>query len=109
MSKIYDIAFRMGVLFNVLLFTLLNVGSYIIAHNNFVKGEIERESAQINVSWANYGFSWGFPFGWEEKINVIEGAGGILNIIIAVFCGFAFGFLFKFIWSQISSRRIELK
>ena len=110
MSKIYNTAFQFGVVFNILLFTLLNVGSYIIAHNDFVKREIERENSLINFSGGNYGFSWGFPFVWEAKyFNIIEGGGAILNVIVWVVCGLLFGFLFKYIWSKVSSRRIELK
>ena len=104
MSKIYTIAFRMGVLFNVLLFTILNVASYKIA-------VIESEKIHSEIMFSPCcRFSWGFPFGWEEKLfDVIEGGGAILNVLIAVFCGFMFGFLFKFVWSKISSPNTELK
>ena len=72
-------------------------------HQEYMNREIKFSSV--------YGFpSWGFPFNWDENFfTIINGAGGILNILIATFCSFVFGFLFKFIWSKISARRIELK
>jgi len=104
MSKIYDIAFRMGVLFNVLLWTILNIISYAIAENRHF------EFIRKYAFGSDYRFAWGFPFKWSEKyFNVIEGAGIILNVFIMVSCGFLFGFLFKFIWSKISRNRAELK
>ena len=102
---IYNIAFRMGVLFDVLLFTILNVLSFTAAGNNFMNGRRE----EMNFG-PHDGVPWGFPFRWNEKLfNVIEGGGAILNIFITVLGGFIFGFMFKFIWSKISSRRVELK
>jgi hypothetical protein len=104
MSKIYDIAFRMGVLFNILLFTILNIISYTVAENRHF--EFTRKYA----FGSDYGFAWGFPFKWSEKyFNVVEGAGTVLNVLIYVACGFFFGFLFKFIWSKISRHWAELK
>ncbi len=104
MSKIYDIAFRMGVLFNILLFTILNIVSYKIAED-----EVARKQAEI-ISFAPCcRIKWGIPFDWDAKYFVIEGAGAIFNIIIIAFCAFAFGFLFKFVWSKISQRNAELK
>lgn len=103
MNKVYDIAFRMGVLFNVVLFTVLNVASYKSAESEY----LEREPWAF--SCCNSIGSWGFPFDWTEKYSMIEGAGTIFNIIIMAACGFAFGFLFKFVWSKISRQRTELK
>ena len=55
MSKIYNIAFRMGVLFNVLLFIALNLISFVNAHNRFIEGQ-----NGIRFSgWIDY--TWGFP------------------------------------------------
>lgn len=77
MSKIYDIAFRMGVLVNVLLFTVLNVISYKIAENEFIRRQIYWEQSEIKFSGIERFGSWGFPFDWDAKYFVIEGAGAI--------------------------------
>jgi hypothetical protein len=104
MSKIYNMAFQFGVVFNVLLFTFLNIISFLHASNNYKS--IERS---IIYSPAGYEPRWGFPFAWGETyFNIVEGGGTILNILIWVICGFLFGFLFKFAGSKISSRRVEL-
>ena len=109
MSKIYDIAFRMGVLFNVLLFTVLNVVSFKLAENDYLRRLAEYERSETRISFGVSWDSWGIPFDWTTKYFMIEGAGTILNIIIMAACGFAFGFLFKLVWSKISGHRAELK
>ena len=106
MPKFYNKPFKVGVLFIIVIFIGFNFVSYFAAYRNhqeYMNREIKFSSV--------YGFpSWGFPFNWDENFfTVIDGAGGIINILIAAFCSFVFGFLFKFIWSKISSRRIELK
>lgn len=108
MSKVYTIAFRMGVLFNVVLFTALNTISFIAAESEYLQRQIERERSGISFPCCDGIGSWGFPFDWTEKHSIIEGAGAILNIIIVAACGFAFGFLFKFVWSKISRARGEI-
>ena len=109
MSKVYNIAFRMGVLFNVLLWTSLNVVSFKSAESEFLQRQIERERSELKFPCCDYMENWGVPFNWTAKYLVIEGAGTILNIIIIAACGFAFGFLFKFVWSKISHQQNELK
>lgn len=108
MSKVYTIAFRMGVLFNILLWTILNVVSFKKAESEFFQRRIERERSGLNFPCCDYIGSWGVPFDWTETYFVIGGAGTILNIIIMTACGFAFGFLFKFVWSKISRRGVGL-
>lgn len=109
MSKVYNTAFRMGILFNILLWTTLNVANYKIAEGDFIRRQIESENSQISFGGGVRFGKWGTPFDWDAKYFVIEGAGAILNILTMAVCGFFFGFLFKFVWSKISSRRIELK
>ena len=99
-GKVYDIAFRMGVLFNILLFTIFNIVSFVIAQNKHLAGRGE-------IHFPDYGFGWGFPFVWGEQFFVVEGAGTILNVVIWVFCGFFFGFFFKFVWSKIVRRGVK--
>jgi hypothetical protein len=99
MSKIYDTAFRMGVLFSIFLFTILNVLSLTVT----------KKRAE-EITFGIGGSNWGFPFDWEGKFfNVIEGGGAIMNILVAVACSFMFGFLSKFAWPKISQPRAELK
>ncbi len=102
MSKIYNTAFEFGAVFNILLFTILNITSYKIAENEYLK------SGLVNFA-PNNGFRWGFPFNWGENYSVFIEGSSILNIIVAAFGCLVFGFLFKFVWSKISSNRAELK
>jgi hypothetical protein len=101
MSKIYDIAFRMGVLFNILLWTMLNLATYIAARN-----EVNRAGVTFSSST---GYSWGVPFGMFRGRMLWDEYAMVANAVIYVACGFFFGFLFKFVWSKISRRRIEVK
>lgn len=94
----------MGVLFNVLLWTILNVISFKSAESKLLQRQIERERPEIKFPCCDHMGSWGVPFDWDAKYLVIEGAGTIFNIIIMAAFGFAFGFLFKLVWSKISRR-----
>jgi len=97
-SKVYDIAFRMGVLFNILLFTILNI----------ISSEINRREFENSEIWfAPAGYNWGFPFNWGENYWIITEGYSILNIIAAIFGSLFFGFLFKLVWSIISRRSAE--
>jgi hypothetical protein len=102
MSKIYDIAFQMGVLFNLLLFTILNVANFNVAENEYLN------SGLVNFA-PNNGFRWGFPFNRGENYSVIIEGGSILNIIAVILGSLLFGFLFRFVWSKISRHRANLK
>ncbi len=102
-SKVYDIAFRMGVLFNVLLFTALNLLTFLETRNNFH----DLENSGIGAFPIN-GWNWGFPcpaFNYPDF--QIYSVYLIINTGIYVLCGFMFGFLFKFVWSKISRRGAE--
>lgn len=93
MSKVYDIAFGMGIMFNVLLFVTLNAVSSIIN---------QRAAESSGIEFAPAGYNWGFPFNWGEDYSMILEAGSILNFgALLLGCVF-FGFLFKIIWSGIS-------
>jgi hypothetical protein len=108
MSKIYNIAFRMGVSLNILLFTMLNVISFKLAENDYIRRRMEWEKSEIKFSGGGPSLGgWGLPFDWNAKYFVIEGAGAILNIIIMAACGFAFGFLFKFVWKKFTAKRLR--
>jgi hypothetical protein len=106
MYKLYNKAFNIGVLFNILLFTVFNLLSYFAAY----KRSHEYTDMMIGISPVRRFPSWGFPFAWEgTNFNIIWFGNEALNFLIIAFCGFAFGFLFRFIWSKIPSRRAELK
>jgi hypothetical protein len=88
----------MGVLFNILLFTLLNIASRVIARKN-----CEQESLEAPF-WGHFGYSWGFPIEMFRNVYLAHPFLLVFNIAIYVACGFFFGFLFKFVWSKISRR-----
>ena len=103
MSKIYDIAFRMGVLFSVLLFTILNIASFVMARKNYARESLEAPF------FGHFGYSWGFPIEMFRNEGRFEPFLLVFNTAIYVACAFFFGFLFKFVWSKISRRGAELK
>lgn len=97
MSKIYDIAFRMGVLFNILLWTILNIADFFATRNDFLYWE------NRGIKFSHIGdFDWGIPFSMFVGHELFNAFNLVLNTIVYVFCGFFFGFLFKFVWSKIS-------
>lgn len=62
------------------------------------------------MSPANGFPDWGFPFGWNQTFpNLMFIYGGMLNFLVIIFCGFVLGFMLKPIFSEILSRRAELK
>ena len=94
MSKIYDIAFWVGVSFYISLFTFLNVSS--LEAN---RSEYENRAIQM----APAGYNWGFPFNWGERYSMIVEGGTIFNLIAALFGSLVFGLLFNFAWTKIQS------
>ncbi len=95
MSKIYNTAFKMGVLFNILLFTLLNIASHIIVRKNYAQESLEAPF------FGHFGYRWGFPIEMFQNEHLAHPFLLVFNVAIYVACGFCFGFLFKFIWSKI--------
>ncbi len=107
MSKIYDDSFKIGFLFNIFVFVVLNIISASIAYNEYINQEIK---------FAHGGYSWGFPFemfdnysGYPQNNIGFTPVGLVLNTISLVISGYCFGFLSKFIRSKISSHCAELK
>ncbi len=111
MSKIYNKAFKVGFLFNILLFIFFNFLSYLAACEKH-RESMNRDKGIIFGPAGGFP-DWGFPFGWDEiyldSIVSMYARGGAVNFLIIVFCSFVFGFLFRFAWSKILSRRIEIK
>lgn len=56
----------------------------------------------------------GFPFAYHQESSLVNSAGylwfGVIaDTLIAIIFSFVIGLIFRFVWSKISSRRIELK
>lgn len=100
MTELYNKAFKIGALLSLLLFIHLNYLSYSDSHAKYQK-YLSKEAKFAPA----LGFpDWGYPFHWNEKyFGVIEGGGGIVNIITIAVCCFAFGFLFKIVSSKFSA------
>jgi hypothetical protein len=106
MYKLYNKAFKVGVLFSILLFAIFNLLSYFAAYKRYV----EFRNVENNIAPVSRSFRWGFPFDWQGQVFYMTGDSIALNGLIIAFCSFTFGFLFRFIWLKIiSSRRVELK
>jgi hypothetical protein len=99
-SKIYTIAFRMGVLFDIVLFTIFNVASFIVNQSEY---------ENRGIYFAPAGFKWGFPFDWGRQYAMLVEGGTIFNLVFWIAGGFFFGFTFKFVWSKIPERSALLK
>lgn len=106
MSKIYDKPFKFGVLLSGLIFLFGNVVSYIPAIRNYSQC-MERGGEFRTPSGCDFS-SWGFPFVWNDKSYAnFEEFSGILNIFIIFFSSIAIGFIFQFIWSKLSARKLR--
>ncbi len=106
MSKIYNNAFKVGFLCNILLFVVLNTVSRNVSYNEYIN------SGTYQSHFGEY--SWGFPFEMYRYypgyfVDGFTPKGVILNTFVIGFCGFVVGLLFKFIWSKLSSRHSPLK
>jgi len=94
MSKLYNKAFKVGVYVNILIFVILNIISFIIAHNEYMNRE---------TNFAHDGYSWGFPFelyryfiGHPSDVGFsLEGT--FLNTLFIAICSFAVGLFFRFL------------
>lgn len=92
MSKIYNRAFKVGVAFNILIFAVLNVISFVRSYREYTRSAMRLSGDR--------GIDWGVPFSWFLDTGI--GLGLILNVsVIAFFC-FFFGFLFKFISQRLA-------
>lgn len=108
MSKIYDSAFKIGVIFSILVFLILNFISFVISQRDYYASGIS--------GFAHSGYSWGFPFelyrnyfGYPHNEIGFTGQGVVLNAFVLVFFSFVIGFLFRFVWSNASARISSLK
>ncbi|HEX8289582.1 MAG TPA: hypothetical protein VF556_16485 [Pyrinomonadaceae bacterium] len=68
------------------------------------------------IKFAHDGYSWGFPFelyrnylGYPHNDIGFTPEGVVINTFIITICSFIVGFLFKFIRSKMSERRVKLK
>ena len=97
MSKVYDIAFRMGVLFNVLLWTVLNLTAFLNA-----RSDVERVGLTFSDSIS---YSWGIPFEMFRGRMLWDEYAMVANAVVYVTGGFFFGFLFKYVNARNSTER----
>ena len=81
MSKLYNTPFRVGFAFNILVFAVLNIAS-------FINSRYEVANFGVVFNLVIYP-RWGFP----TKIYTTEGA--IVGGFIIGICSFLSGFLFK--------------
>lgn len=86
MCKIYNKAFKFGVAFNVVLFVVLNIASFVVGYR-------EHNSRLIRFAPHN-DFPWGVPFDWSWGDEI--GLGFALNIFAITACSFTLGFVFRF-------------
>ena len=79
-SKLYNRAFKVGVGFNIALFTIFNVVSYLNAHS----------AVKIQFSVAP---AWGFSFSRTSGDSLAF----MVNIVVIASCSFIVGFLFRYL------------
>ncbi len=97
MYKVYDTAFKFGVGVTILIFSTLNLISYSLA----IREDTNRKANGIEFSNCCFGPSWGFPFDMTDFTPFS------FNIFTIAGCGFILGFVFKFVWSKISSSSLN--
>ena len=101
MSKIYNKAFKIGICFNVLVFTILNIISFVVSRNEHITAW--NSGLRIGI----YGdYSWGFPFEMFSGVELFRVENVVINTFIISGCGFVLGFLFKFAWSKFASHKL---
>lgn len=100
--ELYDIAFKIGFIFTVLVFAVLNLINYF---NSVAK---EKHSIQFS----NYlGPQWGFPFPMvnHSGYSGIEPFSFALNIAICLICGYVFGLILRFVWKKLRKTNNNLQ
>ena len=98
MGRLYDRSFKLGFIFTILTFVLLNVGSYLIARNEYQSRLVEVK--EVHFSGFPEMPNWGIPFSWYgNKYGVLEDGvlGLIFNFCVIVACAFFAGLLCKFV------------
>ena len=93
MFKLYDTAFKIGFIFNILIFLILNIVSFNI--------ELAKDK-QLKADGISFSpptqFSWGFPFDMTHYEFFS------LNLLIISSCGFLVGLIFRFGWSKLNPK-----
>ncbi len=89
--RIFNKPFKRGFLVGIAAFLFSNVISYFIADYMYEQYLMKG----INFAPAPR-FRWGFPFWWDGQ-NFGYYADGVLNLIVAIAIGFAFGIAFRFL------------
>jgi hypothetical protein len=91
MSKLYDRAFKGGFIGTVLFSALLNIPSFISAHQKY----LACLDGPVHQLWTCDRGNWGFPFNWEGYDVEHALFSLVLNFTITVVCGFAGGLLVR--------------
>jgi uncharacterized protein YneF (UPF0154 family) len=102
MSKLYNKPFKVGVLFSILILMVCNFYVYFIAYKEHSEYLSKRESHGGSSSLMDFPI-WGFPFNWHETFVYLIP----INLLVLIVACFIFGFLFKFVWSKISAKRLN--
>ena len=100
MSRLYNWSFKLGFVYTISTFVLLNVGSYLIARNEYRARLVAWNAEGVHFSGFPEVPNWGFPFSWfSEKFWVFETGflGTAFNFSIIVGIAFIVGLLYRFI------------
>ena len=90
MSKLYNKAFKIGVVVSLASFVILNVISFVRASH-----------ASQREDWVQLPkrmLAWGFPYSWiwdGSQAQLIPNP--VFNLAIIALCSFAAGFLFRYV------------
>ena len=86
MSSVYNKAFKVGVVINLVVFAILNAVSFVAKKRAY-------DASSIRLSPG--GFDWGHPFAWFWDAGI--GLGFMLNFAVITFFSFVAGFVFRFL------------
>jgi hypothetical protein len=103
-NEVYNKAFKAGFGFNILIFAVLNIISFIIERNEHLR--TWNSGVRIGI----YGdYLWGFPFKTFRGGEFFRAEGLVINIFIIAGTGFILGFLFRFACSKLTAVESDLE
>jgi hypothetical protein len=105
MGKLYNRPFKVGFIVTVVLVALLNVVSFLIAYDEYLRRATTNGLSRIDGS-----FNWGFPFAWFGYSSYFfeDGfLGLVLNFGFAIGCAFAVGLLVRLGVQKFSERPLR--
>jgi hypothetical protein len=107
MDKVYNKAFKVGFCFNILIFLILNIISFVVSRNEHIR--IWNKGIRFSGSNSDGPFLWGFPFKMFLGSELFRAEDLVINTFIIVGFGFILGFLFRFVWSKLSEGKSDLE